>query len=381
MNKLTSHERLMRIFRGEEIDRPALKLWGAGPYVGWQLHEAYRPVSELAAQTTDLFSGAGGYWLNMMFGTDNWSRVETWKTETGDPHWLDCHTLLHTPKGDLEMVRRESQIGDPGYDMEHYVKEEEDIEKLLSILYTAPEGMKKEAYDAAVCAIGDRGIAMIDLPHAAYYAHQMMGSEMLAYLSVDARELLDELISVYAKRIYDHVERILETGVEHPIFAWVGPELFLPPLLSPQDFDDFVFKYDKPICDLIHEHNGYVWVHSHGRVRHFIERFIEMGVDVLNPLEPSWASNGDVDLEEVVGTFGGRIGLEGNIEIQEILQSSQERIAELIDACVDAGWKSGRMILCPSAGYMEYPRPTEKYIENLLFYLRYGLEAVEKCRK
>lgn len=381
MNKLTSHERLMRIFRGEEIDRPALKLWGAGPYVGWQLHEAYRPVSELAAQTTDLFSGAGGYWLNMMFGTDNWSRVETWKTETGDPHWLDHHTRIHTPKGDVEMVRRESQIREPGYDMEHYVKDEEDIEKLLSIPYTAPEGIKRDSYDEAVAHIGDRGIAMIDLPHAAYYAHQMMGSEMLAYLSVDARELLDELISVYAKRIYDHVERILETGVEHPIFAWVGPELFLPPLLSPQDFDDFVFKYDRPICDLIHEHDGYVWVHSHGRVRHFIERFIEMGVDVLNPLEPSWASNGDVDLEEVVGTFGGRIGLEGNIEIQEILQSSQERIAELIDACVDAGWKSGRMILCPSAGYMEYPRPTEKYIENLLFYLRYGLEAVEKCRK
>ncbi len=40
MNRLTSHERLMRIFRGEEIDRPALKLWGAGATVGWQLHEA-----------------------------------------------------------------------------------------------------------------------------------------------------------------------------------------------------------------------------------------------------------------------------------------------------------------------------------------------------
>lgn len=30
---------------------------------------------------------------------------------------------------------------------------------------------------------------------------------------------------------------------------------------------------------------------------------------------------------------------------------------------------------------MEYPEPTEKYIENLLFYLQYGLEAVERCRR
>jgi len=381
MNKLTSHERLTRIFRGEEIDRPALKLWGASPDVGWQLHEAYGPVSALAAEMTDLFAGAGGYGLNPMFGSDGGTKVDHWKTETGDPLWLHCHTRIHTPKGDVEMVRRGSQIREPGYDMEHYVKDEEDIEKLLSIPYTSPEGMKKESYDEAAAHVGNRGIAMIDLPHAAYFVHQMMGSETLAYLSVDARELVDELISVYAKRIYDHVKRILETGVEHPIFGWCGPELFLPPLLSPRDFDDFVGKYDKPICDLIHEHGGYVWVHSHGQVRHFIERFIEMGVDVINPLEPEWMSNGDVDLDEVVGTFGGRIGLEGNIEIQEILQSSKERIAGLIDACVEAGWKSGRLILCPSAGYMEYPRPTEQYIENLLFYLRYGYEAVEKCRK
>ena len=371
----------MRIFQGKEIDRPALKLWGAGMTVGWQLHEAYRPVSELAAGTTDLFTGAGGFGLNLLTGIDGRMKVESRKEETGDPNWLDCHTVLHTPKGDLEMVRRESQIGDPGYDMEHYVKDEEDIEKLLSIPYTPPEEFRKENYDKAVSAVGDRGIAMIDLPHAAYFLHQMTGSETLAYLSVDARELVDEAVSVYAKRLYDHVKRILDTGIEHPVFGWCGPELFLPPLLSPKDFDDFVLKYDKPICDLIHERGGYVWVHSHGKVRHFIERFIEMGVDVLNPLEPETASNGDVDMEEVAGTFGGRIGLEGNIEIQEILLSSRERIADLIDRCVEAGWKSGRLILCPSAGYMEYARPTEQYIENLLFYLKYGLEAVERCRR
>ena len=141
MNKLTSRERLMRIFRGEEIDRPALKLWGAGPDVGWQLHEAYRPVSELAAQTTDLFAGAGGYWLNPMFGTDNRTKVDTWKTETGDPLWLDHHTRIHTPKGEIEMVHRVSQISEPGYDMEHYVKDEDDIEKLLSIPYDTLSGM------------------------------------------------------------------------------------------------------------------------------------------------------------------------------------------------------------------------------------------------
>ena len=52
----------------------------------------------------------------------------------------------------------------------------------------------------------------------------------------------------------------------------------------------------------------------------------------------------------------------------------------LIDECVEAGSRSGRFILCPSAGYMEYPFPELAYIENLLLYLRYGREVVEKYR-
>lgn len=378
MEKLTSHERLMRIFRNEDIDRPALKLWGASRNTDRLLNERYRPVAELAAETTDLFVSADGYYLDVYEGGALGRSIEYRTYDTGDPLWQDVHSILHTPKGDLRMIRRTSTIGDPGYTIEKYIKDEEDIEKLLSVPYEEPEVIK-ENYDRAVAAIGDRGVAMIGLPHAGHAAEIAMGSEMLAYMSVDARELVDELCETYAERIYNHTKKILETGVEHPIFSWVGPELFLPPLMSPKDFDDFVVRYDKPLCDLIHEHGGYVWVHSHNKVRNFIDRFIDMGVDVLNPLEPG--PNGDIVMSELVEKYKNRLGLEGNIEIQEILLSPRERVAELIDECVEAGEKSGRFILCPSAGFMEYARPTEHYIDNLMFYMRYGLETVERYRK
>ena len=56
--------------------------------------------------------------------------------------------------------------------------------------------------------------------------------------------------------------------------------------MSPRDFDDIVYTPDKKLCDLIHNHGGYVWVHSHGKVVSFMDAFIDMGVDVLNPPEP-----------------------------------------------------------------------------------------------
>jgi hypothetical protein len=379
MKNLTSHERLMRIFRNEQIDRPALKLWGAAPNADGLLHESYRPVAELAAEKTDLFVYSAGYDLDVYAGAAMAKLSEERIEETNDPNWKNYIKTIHTPKGDLSLRHQMSALGDPGYEVEHYIKDEDDIEKLLSLPYEAPEALSRDHYDRSVASIGDRGVSMISLPHAAFSVETLMGSEMLAYLSVDNRELVDTLCATYARRIYDHTKKILETGIENPIFSWVGPELFLPPLMSPKDFDDFVYKYDKPLCDLIHEHGGYVWVHSHGKVAKFMDRFIDMGVDVLNPLEPG--PNGDIVMSELVEKYKGRIGLEGNIEIQEILLSSRDRLAALIDECVEAGEKSGRFILCPSAGYMEYARPTEKYIENLQFFIRYGLETVERYRK
>jgi len=379
MKKLTSRERLMRIFRGEEIDRPALKLWGAKLRYDSLLNESYRPIAELAAETTDLFIEATGYYLDVQEGAALGKYREYRTVPTHDPLWNDCYTTLHTPKGDVTMIRRMSTINDPGYTVKKFVEDVDDIEKILSLPYEPYETLTRDSYDRAVANVGERGIVMIGLPHAAFAAECLMGSETLAYMSVDERELVDELCTVYAKRIYDHTKKILESGVEHPIFSWVGPEVYLPPLMGPKDFDDFVYKYDKPLCDLIHEHGGYVWVHSHNKVRRFMDRFIDMGVDVFNPLEPG--PNGDIDLYEVVETYQNRIGLEGNIEIQEILLSSRERLAALIDDCVQAGAASGRFILCPSAGFMEFARPTEHYLDNLLFYLRYGLETVERYRK
>jgi len=149
--------------------------------------------------------------------------------------------------------------------------------------------------------------------------------------------------------------------------------------MSPQHFDDFIIRHDKLLCDDIHNAGGYVWVHCHGKVASFIERFITMGVDILNPLEPS--PNGDINLEAFIGRFSNQIGWEGNIEIQDILQAEPDHLKELIQACVEAGNRSGRFILCPSAGFMEYPFPTRQYIDNLLLYLRFGWDCVERCRR
>ncbi|MDD4126023.1 MAG: uroporphyrinogen decarboxylase family protein [Eubacteriales bacterium] len=372
--KLTSHDRIMRIFQNKELDRPALKLWGAtdDPYL---LHPAYRPVRELAGRISDLFIG---YSLpfNIYCGQKSEGQAESFITDTDDPTFKDNHIVFHTPKGDLHGVERISTVGEPSYTTEHMIKEPEDIEKLLSMEYE-PFDFKADGFFQRQRQIGDRGVVLVNLYHAGYSLQCLIGSENMAFFSIDCRDKLERAIGVFSDRIREFVKSVTASGIRAP-FQWVGPEVFIPPLMSPRDFTDFIYKYDKPLCDDIHNAGGYVWVHSHGKVANFIEQYIAMGVDVLNPLEPP--KNGDINLESIIDKYSNRIGWEGNIEIQEIIQAKPERLKDLIHACVSAGNKSGRFILCPSAGYMEYPFPAEQYIDNLLLYLQYGFECVERCR-
>lgn len=376
--KLTSRERLTRIFEGKEIDRPAIKLWGANIYSenGKYLHPDYEKVSKLAYEKSDIFLEAKSR-FQILGGSRIDEFTETYTTDTNDPTRKDMHIILHTPKGDLSMCKRYSLIGEPGYRTEHLLKEPEDIEKLLSVPYEPYPIDTKQFYNSEA-ALGDRGVTMFSLDNVGYTLNKLLGSEAMAYFSIDYRDELMHLASVLASRIYDHAKAVLDAGIRAP-FCWVGPEVLIPPLMSPNDFEDFGFRVDKPLCDLIHNYGCHVWVHSHGKVANFIERFIEMGVDVINPLEPQ--PNGDIHLGDIIEKFGDRIGWEGNIEIQELLLSSSERIKTMIDECVSLGWKSGRFIMCPSAGYQEYVFPSKQYIENLLVYLQYGYDAVEACRK
>lgn len=371
---LTSHERILRVFENKPYDRPVLKLWGANPGQTL-LHPDYKCVSERAAAVTDIFSSQGSD-ISIYAGKNTESFIRYEDHRTCDPLWIDRITTITTPLGDLRSVDKINAIGDPDYTVEHMIKEPDDLRKLLSLPYDAAT-VDLQAYEAERDRIGDRGIVMYGLDNPIYALGRMTGSENLALFAYDCRELVSEAIQIFSGRIYNHVRQVLNQ-TRPPVFSWVGPEICIPPLMAPRDFEEFVFAAEKPYCDAIHDAGSHIWLHCHGKVAKYIDRFIAMGIDVLNPLEPP--KNGDVSLHEVVALHKNSIGLEGNIEIQDLLDSDAQTVRALIRQCVDEGSASGRFILCPSAGFMEYALPKRRYIENLMTYIDYGLECVERHR-
>jgi uroporphyrinogen-III decarboxylase len=375
--KLTNRERIMRIFNKKPVDRPAVKLWGLEP--GQQLlHPDYQPIYDLAVQKTDLFVPAGSPFDFL------WGNSSLFYESTNSPDsvaWTRKEEIIHTPEGDLSSISLVSNEGKPGYVMTHYIKEPADIKKLFSISYE-PCPISLDNYHARKQALGDSGIVWFALDHPGYAMQRLMGSELLAFFSVDERELLRELIDVFARRLRQHVEKALDAGLKDEVkkggfvMGWVGPELLIPPLLSYIDFEEFCFNVDKPLMDTIHEAGGNIWIHCHGKVGKLIRRFAAMGCDVLNPIEPP--PMGDITFDEAFKEAGGQVSLEGNIEIGRIMESPEAELKELIEDSVKTGMRHAPFILCPSAGYMEVPDPPRIYIENLLTYVQFGLECAEK---
>jgi uroporphyrinogen-III decarboxylase len=173
-----------------------------------------------------------------------------------------------------------------------------------------------------------------------------------------------------------HVEAALAAGIRG-VFGWVGPELCIPPLMPPAAFERYVFAVDKPLVDRIHDAGGRVWVHCHGRMKPVLKRFADMGIDVLNPIEPP--PMGDITLPEAFEAVGGRMGLEGNIETHDFMTAPKDVIREKVRAALDAG-RGRRFILCPSSGYMENVTPSPREIENWLCYIEEGVRYAEGLR-
>jgi len=368
---MTGKERLLSIYQGKSPDRPAVRLWGLMP--GQKLlHPAYEPVYRAAMEHTDLILDARSA-FDIHWGVHRDDMLEVNTVRVND-EWVDIETVAHTPAGIMKGTYRESTLGNPGYIREHMLKEPEDIRKVLSIPYepftfSAAEYLEKER------SAGDNGIVVFILDHAFYGLHRLAGSENLAVWGIDNRDILLEAVHAFVERIKGQILEVIKAGLR-PVFGWVGPEVCIPPLMRMKDFEDFIFNVDKPLIDLIHEAGGYVWVHCHGRMRSVLERFLAMGVDVMNPIEPP--PMGDITLEDAFTLTEDRMGLEGNIEIHDLMSASGEQLEQIISEAIGVGGNGRRFILCPTSGYMEYPDPPKRLIDNLLIYIQEGVRYAKE---
>lgn len=109
-------------------------------------------------------------------------------------------------------------------------------------------------------------------------------------------------------------------------------------------------KYNKPrmakFCNLIHSHGAKVQYHSCGSVREVIPDLIEIGVDILNPVQPLAKGMAPFELKR---EFGNDLVFHGGIDIQNLLpHGSVEQVRESVRKMIDVVGRGGGFILSGS---------------------------------
>jgi len=122
--------------------------------------------------------------------------------------------------------------------------------------------------------------------------------------------LMDALMDFYCSVM---VRAGKELGV-HAFYTTDDIGMQTGPMFSPGIFREFFKPRYKKLIQTAHEHNMHFWLHTCGDVRLFMDDFIEMGLDVIHPIQKY-----TMDEREVAERFGGRICFWAGMDVQQIL--------------------------------------------------------------
>jgi len=117
-------------------------------------------------------------------------------------------------------------------------------------------------------------------------------------------------------------------------------------LMSMQMWDDLIRPCHERLIGAVKKHGKKVMYHSDGALRPLIERLIDIGVDVLNPLQPSAR---DMEPEGLKRDFGDRLCFHGGIDIVELLpRGTKERVKSEAKRMMSILGRGGGYILASS---------------------------------
>jgi uroporphyrinogen decarboxylase len=115
-------------------------------------------------------------------------------------------------------------------------------------------------------------------------------------------------------------------------------------LMSPEVWEDMIAPGEQREYELVHSYGKDVWVHSCGCVDVIIPRLVEMGLDVLNPVQPEC-----MDIQMLKQNYGDKLSFWGGISTQDTLPyGTPDEVKKEARRVRDIMSKNGGYILSPS---------------------------------
>jgi uroporphyrinogen decarboxylase len=186
-------------------------------------------------------------------------------------------------------------------------------------------------------------------------AYNLVGMDRIMMAFVDEPNAVKEILHHIMDFQLGIAKHYIEAGIE---VAGTGGDLGSQTslLFSPDILNEFFVAELRRIYDYYSEHNVIISRHCCGHVEPVLETFIELGIDVLNPIQVT-ANN----LENIINVTKGRMSLQGGISTHLIMNGPIEEIKKETHKAMWILGRGGGYFCGPDQG-MPFP---EDHIEAL----------------
>ena len=205
-----------------------------------------------------------------------------------------------------------SFIGDR-QDFENFPWEELEKPELLSQLYEVkdylPEGMKVIANSGKIFTL----------------AWMLMGFNNFATKLIMDEQFVSDVFDKVAHIQLNLLDKIFD--IPYVGAVWIVDDLAFGtgPIISPQAYRDHVFPWYKKIAKKCHENDVLLFQHSDGDLSLLMEDIIDIGSDLLHPIDPTCMS-----MREVKKKYGDRLAFAGNVSNELLRSATTDEIDERV---------------------------------------------------
>lgn len=375
--KMTPRERVLTALHHQEPDRVPTALWGSyytlqdQTYFNLLKHlamgESIQPFRWLQGHNSNYYddrlldyldTDIRYVWLGFTDlggpqpDTDvdawgvRWKRVGVYMTPVE-------HPLANAVVEDLETY--------PWPDVEKFIR----VEELQARLQALQQTGKHAIAARAVNSYGPFDQALAMRGRVQFFIDLLENPEFAQRLVQKVTQVLKRLIEIYLDIAGNAIDIM-----EIPGDDYGGTQNLL---FSPKHFDRYIKPALGEITQLIKSYRNDIAIafHSDGAIAPLIESFIEVGIDILHPLEPLPANDHDA----IKAKFGNQLVFMGAIDIKEAMPGSVEDVEAEVKRRIRSLAPGGGYIIAP-ANHLQYDVPPENIIALYRAARQYGVYPI-----
>ncbi len=179
--------------------------------------------------------------------------------------------------------------------------------------------------------------------------------------------IMERLTEIYL----ENLRRVLEVSGERLDMIYFYDDVATQNslMISKKMWEKYVRPHHAKIIELAHKHGKPVMYHTDGAIYPLIPDLIEMGVDMLNPIQPDAKG---MEMQKIKDEFGDKLVFHGGVDIMRTLPKGKpEQVQAEVRERVRVLGKGGGYVMC-SSHHIQPDTP----IENVMAMYEMGLREV-----